>query len=115
MLDNLEAIQDLDSLRVADAQADSLWFIREVCSLPAPTRLLLTSRYPLADLPAGIVSLCPLPDAPYGDVLRRMQRLAWPPTMSLAQKRQMYQVPWVATTAPLSGPHKYSSRAPPDH
>ena len=35
---------------------------------------------------------CPVPDAPYGDVLRRMQRLAWPPTMSAAEKRQMYSV-----------------------
>lgn len=92
VLDNLEAIQALASLSVAEAHAESLWFLREVCALPAPTRVLLTGRYPLSDLPDGVVSLCPVPDAPYGDVLRRMQRLAWPPTMSLAQKRQMYHV-----------------------
>jgi hypothetical protein len=91
VLDNLEAIQDLASLTVATAHAESLWFLCEVCALPVPTRMLLTGRYPVPDLPDRAVSLCPVPDAPYGDVLRRMQRLAWPPTMSVAQKRQMYQ------------------------
>ena len=92
VLDNLEAIQDLASLKVAEEHADSLWFLREVCALPAPTRVLLTGRYAIGDLPDGVVRQCPVPDAPYGDVLRRMQRLAWPPTMSAAEKRQMYSV-----------------------
>jgi tetratricopeptide (TPR) repeat protein len=92
VLDNLEAIQTLDSLTVASEHADSLWFLREVCALPAPTWVLLTGRYAVPDLPQGVVHSCPVPDAPYGDVLRRMQRLAWPSTMSTAHKHQMYEV-----------------------
>jgi tetratricopeptide (TPR) repeat protein len=94
VLDNLEAIQDLASLTVATTQEgeESFWFLRQVCALPAPTRMLLTGRYPVPDLSDGVVSLCPVRDAPYGDVLQRMLRLAWPPTMSKAQKRQMYKV-----------------------
>ena len=92
MLDNLEAIQTLDNLTVPSEHADSLWFLREVCALPAPTQVLLTGRYVVPDLPQGVVHLCPVPDAPYGDVLRRMQRLAWPSTMSTAHKHQMYEV-----------------------
>jgi hypothetical protein len=92
VLDNLEAIQILDSLTVPSEHADSLWFLREVCALPAPTRVLLTGRYTVPDLPQGTVHPCPVPDAPYGDVLRRMQRLAWPSTMSTAHKHQMYEV-----------------------
>jgi DNA polymerase III delta prime subunit len=92
VLDNLEAIQDLATLKVAEEHVESLWFLREVSALPVPTRVLLTGRYALSDLPDGVVRLCPVPDAPYGDVLRRMQRLVWPPTMSAAEERQMYSV-----------------------
>jgi tetratricopeptide (TPR) repeat protein len=92
VLDNLEAIQDLASLEVAAEHADSLWFLREVCVLPAPTRVLLTGRYTIGDLPDGVVRQCPVPDAPFGDVLRRMQRLVWPPTMSAADKHRIYSV-----------------------
>ncbi|MGE3539507.1 MAG: tetratricopeptide repeat protein, partial [Candidatus Tectimicrobiota bacterium] len=91
VLDNLEALQALDSLQVAAEHEESLWFINEVCALPAPTRVLLTGRYPLPTLRSAAVALCPVPDAPYGDVLRRMQRLDWPDGMTLAQKRQLYQ------------------------
>jgi hypothetical protein len=92
VLDNLEAVQDLTSLGLATEHADSLWFVREVCALPAPTRVLLTGRYAFHELPVEVVHPCPVPDAPYGDVLRRTQRLAWPPTISAAQKRQVYGV-----------------------
>ena len=92
VLDNLESIQEIASLSVPPEHADSLWLVQQICALPAPTRVLLTGRYAWHELPAEAVRACPVPDAPYGDVLRRMQRLDWPASMSGAEKRQMYAV-----------------------
>ncbi len=91
VLDNLESVQDLTSLHVAAEHADSRWFIKEVTALPAPTRLLFTNRYLFPEL-AKAVEESPVPDAPYGDVLRKMNRLRWPPMLGLDTKREVYRV-----------------------
>jgi tetratricopeptide (TPR) repeat protein len=92
MLDNLEAIQDISTLDVFSEHETSIWFLRTVCDLPPPTRVLLTGRYTLPGLPEEIVTQCPVPDAPYGDILRRMTRLELPRTMDIEKKRWIYQV-----------------------
>ena len=96
VLDNLESLQDMYTLEVPTEHEESLWFLDEVCSLPSPTRVLLTGRYALRDLPEGAVQVCRVPDAPYGDVLRRMNRLDWPAQIGAEkvgaeQKRTIYQ------------------------
>ncbi|MCH8047856.1 MAG: tetratricopeptide repeat protein [Planctomycetes bacterium] len=90
LLDNLEVLQDLRTLQIDEQHADSLWLVEQVCSLPAPTRVLLTGRYRLPPLD-DLVTTCAIPDAPYGDVLRRMARLGWPGDWDAAQKRQLYK------------------------
>lgn len=128
VLDNLEAIQDLTSLSVSPEHADSLWFVQQVCALPAPTRVLLTGRYAWPALPADVVRACPVPEAPYGDVLRRMQRLDWPASMTGAEKRQIYDVlggnhraiEWAAQLFTQAPQHQHliaalaAQQAPPD-
>ena len=96
VLDNLESLQDMYTLEVPAEHEESLWFLREACALPSPTRVLLTGRYALRDLPEGAPQVCRVPDAPYGDVLRRMNRLDWPAEMGAEkmgapQKRAIYQ------------------------
>ena len=90
MLDNLEAVQELESLKVRGADSDSLWLVAMACSLPAPTRVLLTGRYAVQEL-AGKVQPCLIPGASYGDVLRRMNRLQWPADWTLEDKRKLYE------------------------
>ena len=90
VLDNLEAIQDLASLKVAAEHADSLWFLREVCALPAPTRVLLTGRYAIGDLPDGVVRVsgarCTYGEcAPYAAARLAADHVG-------SEKRQMYSV-----------------------
>ena len=96
VLDNLESLQDMYTLEVPAEHEESLWFLREVCALSPPTRVLLTGRYALRDLPERAVRVCRVPDAPYGDVLRRMNRLDWPAeigaqTMGAQTKRAIYR------------------------
>lgn len=90
ILDNLESIQELETLATRPQQRDSLWLLQTVCALPAPTRVLLTGRYAMRDLPAG-VAVAPVLEAPLGDILRRMRRLEWPAAMETRQKRRMYR------------------------
>jgi hypothetical protein len=92
VLDNLESLQELETLESATEHEDSRWFLQTVCNLPAPTRMLLTGRYPFSELPTDVVQQSPVLDAPYGDILRRMRGLDWPPNMSSAEKREVYQV-----------------------
>ncbi|KAF5417184.1 MAG: Photosystem I assembly protein Ycf3 [Candidatus Methanogaster sp.] len=92
MLDNLEAIQDISTLETSTEHETSLWFLRTVCDLPSPARVLLTGRYTLPGLSEEIVTQCPVPDAPYGDILRRMNRLDLHQTMDVDKKRWIYQV-----------------------
>jgi tetratricopeptide (TPR) repeat protein len=92
VLDNLEVLQDLRTLEVSAEHQDSLWFLHTICELPSPTRVLLTGRYLFRDMPVALISQCPVRDAPYGDVLRRMNRLNWPQTMSAVRKRWVYTV-----------------------
>jgi tetratricopeptide (TPR) repeat protein len=91
VLDNLESLQDLATLDMATGHGDSLWLLRTVCALPPPTRVLLTGRYPLSALP-GDIQVCPVPDAPFGDVLAKMNRLRWPQPLAAHEKREIYQV-----------------------
>ncbi len=91
LLDNLETLQSLDTLAVQQEHQDSLWFVQTICALPAPTRVLLTGRYVLPEL-AGRIEVCAVPDAPYGDVLRRMSRLDWPADWDPKRKRWLYGV-----------------------
>ncbi len=91
VLDNLESLQDIGSLTITSGHADSRWFVQTVGSLPAPTRVLLTGRYALPGVVDGNTLRCPVPDAPYGDVLRRMNRLRWPEKTDAKQKRWIYQ------------------------
>ncbi|MBI3796572.1 MAG: ATP-binding protein [Deltaproteobacteria bacterium] len=91
VLDNLKSLQQLQILDVSAEHADSLWFVRAVCNLPAPTRVLLTGRYGFPGLPAH-VQVSPVPDAPYGDVLLKMNWLRWPPKLELEKKRRVYAV-----------------------
>ncbi len=90
ILDNLESIQELKTLRTSPEHGDSLWLVQAVCGLPAPTRVLLTGRYAMRDLPAGI-AVAPLLEAPFGDILRRMARLEWPAHMDARQKHAIYR------------------------
>lgn len=90
VLDNLESLQNLATLDLAAGHEDSLWLLQTVCALPAPTRVLLTGRYPLASLP-GDIQVCPVPEAPFGDVLAKMNRLRWPRPLSTHEKRDIYQ------------------------
>ncbi|MGE0087775.1 MAG: tetratricopeptide repeat protein [Desulfococcaceae bacterium] len=89
VLDNLESLQDMETLAINRAQ--SLWFLKTVCQLPAPVRILLTGRYTIADL-AGTVAECPVNQAPYADILCRMERLNLHSRISLAEKRRVYAV-----------------------
>jgi hypothetical protein len=92
VLDNLEALQDIHTLRMAPAHEDSLRLLRTVCALPAPTRVLLTGRYALQELTDGVMTPCPVADAPYGDVLRKMSRLHWQQEISAKDKYTIYTV-----------------------
>jgi hypothetical protein len=56
VLDNLEALQDIRILRLAPAHEDSLRLLRTVCTLPAPTRVLLTGRYAMQELADGVIT-----------------------------------------------------------
>lgn len=91
LLDNLETLQTLRPLAVREGCEDDLWFVQTVCALPAPTRVLLTGRYVLRELD-GRVEIGAVPDAPYGDVLRRMSRLNWPADWDAPRKRWLYGV-----------------------
>ncbi len=91
LLDNLESIQRLDTLEVTPEGQDSWWLVRQVRQLPALTRVLLTGRYTMHGLPKA-VQHCPVPDAPLGDVLLRMNRLDWSHEFSVEPKRWVYQV-----------------------
>ncbi|CAN2042439.1 Tetratricopeptide repeat protein [Candidatus Magnetomoraceae bacterium gMMP-15] len=90
LLDNLESIQEVESLEISDEHADSLWFLKTICELSHPTQVLLTGRYSLAGLPDEVVA-CPVKDAPYGDVLHRMKRLEWPQSMR-DEKKRVYKI-----------------------
>ena len=92
VLDNLESLQELETLETSAEYADSLWLLQTVCALPAPTRLVLTGRYPFSELSKEVVQQSPVLDAPYGDVLRRMRGLDWPAEMTSAEKREVYTV-----------------------
>ena len=45
MLDNLEDLQDLNSLAAVEPEGDSFWFVKAVLGLPRRVRVLLTGRY----------------------------------------------------------------------
>jgi tetratricopeptide (TPR) repeat protein len=98
VLDNLEVMQDLATLRVLEERGDDLWLVRAICHLPGPTRVLLTGRYEIPDLADQGVVTCPIADAPFGDVLRRMNRLNWPSDWTPQQKQDLY--------ATLGGNHR---------
>ncbi|MEW6668705.1 MAG: tetratricopeptide repeat protein, partial [Thermodesulfobacteriota bacterium] len=89
VLDNLETLQDLKTLDFLPEHQESRWFLEEALALPAPTRVLLTGRYAID---GRGVSHCSLGDAPYGDILRRMNRLEWPSHMEAKDKRRIYEV-----------------------
>ena len=91
VLDNLESLQELGSLEVASEHADSLFLLDAICKLPAPTRVLLTGRYAFNTVADSAIT-CPVQEAPYGDVLRRMRRLHWPRAMNAEEKQAIYQV-----------------------
>ncbi|MGD9211108.1 MAG: CHAT domain-containing protein, partial [Desulfobacteraceae bacterium] len=90
ILDNLEDVQDETTLKLN--HEPSAWLLNTVCELLPNMRLLLTGRYALAGLPENRVIRCPVADAPYGDMLRRMDRLQWPTTISREEKRRVYAV-----------------------
>ena len=92
VLDNLETLQDLRTLEVAPEHEESLWLVRTVCNLKAPTRVLLTGRYTLPDRIDAPIHRFPVGEAPYADVLRRMRRLHWPADMDAGKKRWVYSV-----------------------
>ncbi|MBI2877009.1 MAG: tetratricopeptide repeat protein [Candidatus Tectomicrobia bacterium] len=92
VLDNLEALQEIRTLEISPDHQDSLWLLRTICELPPPTRVLLTGRYAFRGLSEEMAKPCPVRDAPYGDVLRRMNRLKWPEAMDAAKKRWIYRV-----------------------
>jgi len=89
ILDNLEILQNTDTLKIADEQ--SLWLIKTVCELPAPARILLTGRYAIPELPQHAVSVCQLKQAPYADILRRLERLHIE-HISRQDKSRMYEI-----------------------
>ncbi|MFP4309625.1 MAG: CHAT domain-containing protein, partial [Desulfococcaceae bacterium] len=92
VLDNLESLQDLETLGISAEHEESRWFLNAVCGLPAPVRVLLTGRYALDREIEAAIARHPVGEAPYGDILRRMGRLDWPATMSGAEKREIYRV-----------------------
>ncbi|MCP4119422.1 MAG: tetratricopeptide repeat protein, partial [Desulfobacteraceae bacterium] len=97
VLDNLETLQDINTLEVQDSHSDSFWFIKTVCELPSPARVLMTGRYALPqsltkDLPENTVSNSPIQEAPFGDILNRMRRLKWPQSMEAKEKREIYNI-----------------------
>ncbi len=91
VLDNLESLQDMGTLTVPAEHEESRWFVETVGRLPEPTRVLLTGRYALPGVVEGGTLRCPVPDAPYGDVLRRMNRLRWPEKFDAKQKRWIHR------------------------
>ncbi|MCP4351271.1 MAG: tetratricopeptide repeat protein [Desulfobacterales bacterium] len=90
VLDNLESLQDLSDLGVRDE--DSQWMLKTVCSLSGNTRVLMTGRYSLPGLPEDRVRICRVSDAPYGDILRRMDRLRLAGLVSREEKQRIYKV-----------------------
>ena len=92
VLDNLESLQDLTTLGITPEHEESRWFLNTVCGLPAPVRVLMTGRYALdGEIDAPVVRHS-VGEAPYGDILRRMKRLAWPASMGPEEKRWIYKV-----------------------
>ncbi len=92
VLDNLESLQDLTTLGIAEEHEESRWLLNTVCALPSPTRVLMTGRYFLDGEIDAPVARHPVGEAPYGDILRRMKRLDWPESMGPEKKRWVYQV-----------------------
>ncbi|MCP4104814.1 MAG: tetratricopeptide repeat protein [Desulfobacteraceae bacterium] len=90
VLDNLESLQDLSDLGVRDE--DSQWLLKTVCGLSGNTRVLMTGRYSLPGLPEDRVRICRVSDAPYGDILRRMDRLRLAGLVSREEKQGIYKV-----------------------
>jgi tetratricopeptide (TPR) repeat protein len=90
VLDNLEDIQDIATLQVN--HVESLWLIQTVCDLEANIHVLMTARYAFPGLLDGWVSECRVSDAPYGDILRRIDRLEWPASITGDEKRRIYEV-----------------------
>ena len=92
VLDNLETLQDLETLDLDPKHQESLWFVNAVCNLPFPTRVLMTGRYSLERLIQAEVTRHNVGEAPYGDILRRMKKLDWPANMEPRKKRWIYSV-----------------------
>ena len=92
VLDNVESIQKLETLEVSPDHQDSLWFLQEICALPSPARVLLTGRYAFPEIPQEKVQEAPVPDAPYGDVLQRMNRLTALRGLKPEEKYKVYKV-----------------------
>ncbi len=92
VLDNLETLQDLQTLGIAAEHAESRWFLNAICGLPGAVPVLMTGRYALDGEIDGPVVRHPVGEAPYGDILRRMKRLEWPESMGPEKKRWVYRV-----------------------
>ncbi len=88
LLDNLESLQELETLAFTPDADDGRWLVETVCALPPSVRVILTGRYTLPEID---VQTCPVTQAPWGDVLKRMSRLHWPADWSAAQKRGLYE------------------------
>ncbi|MAG93532.1 MAG: hypothetical protein CMJ48_07265, partial [Planctomycetaceae bacterium] len=88
VLDNLESLQELETLAFTPDADDGRWLVETVCALPPSVRVILTGRYALPEID---VQTCPITQAPWGDVLKRMSRLHWPADWSAAQKWGLYE------------------------
>lgn len=92
VLDNLETLQELKTLDLAPEHEESRWFLNTICSLPHPTRILMTGRYTLDTILDTRITVHPVAEASYGDILHRMGRLDWPESMTPEKKRWVYRV-----------------------
>ena len=90
-LDNLESLQEIETLAATDAEGDEFWFVKTVLGLPNNVRVICTGRYRFSELESYRLEPIQLDSVPLGDILRRMYGLQWPSDWDFDRKRSVYE------------------------
>ncbi|MFA6011340.1 MAG: tetratricopeptide repeat protein [Desulfobacteraceae bacterium] len=95
ILDNLECLEDPELMSNGEYDGKSLEFIRMVCELPSPTRVLMTGTPALAEsLNRGLserpVTVCPVKKPSYDDLMKMTDRLNLSHSLTEEGKRNLY-------------------------
>lgn len=95
ILDNLECIEDPEPMSGDGYDEKNIEFIRMVCELPSPTRVLMTGTPALAEtLNRGQserpVTVCPVKTPSYDDLIHMTDRLNLSHSLTEAEKRNLY-------------------------